>query len=36
LALVDLTNRNQFLEAANWKNYEPLFRSENLSKGKKY
>ncbi len=36
LALFDLTNRNQFLEAANWKNYQPLFRSENLSKGKKY
>ena|SRR3990167_159176 len=33
LAKFDLTNRTQFLEAANWLNYQPLWASKNLSKG---
>ncbi len=33
LASFDLTNRMEFLEAANWLNYQPLWATENLSKG---
>jgi hypothetical protein len=37
LVLFDLTNRKQFLEACNYKNLQPLWAKENLSKkGKIY
>jgi hypothetical protein len=32
----DLTNREQFLEAASYKNLQPLWAEDNLRKGKKY
>lgn len=32
LASYDLTSRMQFLEACNWKNYQPLWASDNLRK----
>ena len=35
LASFDLTNREQFLEACNYKNLQPLWAKENLSKGSK-
>lgn len=33
LASFDLTDRQQFLEAANWLNYQPLWADENRKKG---
>ena len=33
LAQYDLSNQTEFLEAANWLNYQPLWATENLSKG---
>lgn len=33
LASFDLTNRDEFLEAASWLNYQPLWAKDNLSKG---
>lgn len=35
LASFDLTDRQQFLEAANWLNYQPLWAEDNLTKGSK-
>ena len=35
LASFDLTDRVQFLEAANWLNYQPLWAEDNLMKGAK-
>ena len=35
LAAFDLTNYEQFLSAANYRNYQPLWSHENLSKGAK-
>ncbi len=36
LASFDLTDRKQFLEAANWTNHQPLWAEDNLRKGGKY
>jgi hypothetical protein len=36
LALFDLTNREQFLQAAHYTNYQPLWAKENLIKWKHY
>jgi len=33
LASFDLTNEAQYLEAANWLNYQPLWAKDNVSKG---
>ena len=33
LASFDLTDRQQFLDAANWLNYQPLWAKDNLAKG---
>ncbi len=33
LVSFDLTNRDEFLEAANWLNYQPLWAKDNLTKG---
>ena len=33
LVSFDLTDREQFLEACNWVNYQPLWAEENLTKG---
>lgn len=33
LASFDLTERQQFLEACNWLNYQPLWANDNISKG---
>ena len=35
LASFDLTDRSQFLIAANWLNYQPLWAKDNLAKGSK-
>ena len=35
LASFDLTNRMEFLEAANWLNYQPLWAADNIAKGAK-
>jgi len=36
LALFDLTDRKQYLEAANYTNLQPLFALDNIRKGDKY
>ena len=36
LSVFDLTNREQFLTAAHYTNYQPLWSEENLSKGDKF
>jgi len=36
LSAFDLTNREQFLSAAHYSNYQPLWSEENLSKGNRY
>ena len=36
LSAFDLTNREQFLSAAHYSNYQPLWSEENLSKGSRY
>lgn len=36
LAVFDLTNRQQFLEACNWTNLQPLWAADNIRKGAKY
>lgn len=36
LASFDLTDRGQFLEACNYKNLQPLWAQDNMSKGDKY
>ena len=36
LSAFDLTNREQFLSAAHYSNYQPLWSEENLSKGDRF
>lgn len=35
LAAFDLTDREQFLVACNWQNYQPLWKADNRRKGRK-
>lgn len=36
LSSFDLTDREQFLEACNWQNYQPLWATDNLRKHAKF